>query len=40
MQVLSGARSGVDIPEAERGAVRRHLAAHYQQFGEEPPEPA
>jgi hypothetical protein len=37
MQVLNGARGGVDIPEADRLAVRRHLAGHYEQFDEEPP---
>jgi hypothetical protein len=40
MQVLGGARGGVDIPEADRDAVHRHLAVHYEQFGEDPPEPA
>lgn len=37
MQVLNGARGGVDIPDGDRPAVRRHLAAHYEQFDEEPP---
>jgi hypothetical protein len=38
MNVLAGGRGGVDIPSRDRRAVWRHLARHYQQFGEEPPE--
>lgn len=38
MAALMGARGGVDIPNADRGAVYRHLAAHYIQFEREPPE--
>ena len=38
MQALLGARGGVDIPREDRRAVYRHLARHYKQFGEEPPE--
>ncbi|MEM3161833.1 MAG: hypothetical protein QW056_02430 [Candidatus Bathyarchaeia archaeon] len=38
MGVLMGARGGVDIPHADRGAVYRHLAAHYRQFERTPPE--
>jgi hypothetical protein len=38
MQVLNGARGGVEIPDADRRAVHRHLAAHYESFDEEPPE--
>ena len=37
MQVLLGARGGVDIPEEDRLGVYRHLAGHYRQFGREPP---
>jgi hypothetical protein len=37
MQVLAGARGGVDIPEADRKDVYRHLEEHYREFGEEPP---
>jgi len=37
MQVLLGARGGVDIPEEDRRAVYNHLARHYRQFGREPP---
>lgn len=35
--VLQGARGGVDIPEAELEAVKRHIAAHYHQWGEKAP---
>jgi hypothetical protein len=38
MTVINGARSGVDLPTADRRAVYEHLAAHYRQFGDEPPE--
>ena len=38
MAALLGARGGVDIPENERRAVYDHLASHYRQFDEEPPE--
>ncbi|MBI4259241.1 MAG: phage prohead protein, partial [Actinobacteria bacterium] len=38
MQVLLGARGGVDVPESDRKEVYRHLAEHYAEFGEEPPE--
>lgn len=38
MQVLLGARGGVDVPEAARRGVYNHLARHYGQFDEEPPE--
>lgn len=30
---LQGARGGVDIPEADRAEVKRHIAAHYHQWG-------
>lgn len=36
--VINGARGGVDIPDADRRAVYEHLAAHYRQFDEEPPD--
>ena len=39
MNVLSGGRGGVRIPGKEKRAVYDHLARHYQQFGEEPPDP-
>ncbi len=38
MTVVNGARGGVDIPERDRRAVYQHLADHYREFGEEPPE--
>jgi hypothetical protein len=38
MTVVNGARGGVDIPEKDRRKVYEHLAAHYTEFGEEPPE--
>lgn len=38
MTVVNGARGGVDIPEPDRRKVYQHLAAHYRQFDEEPPE--
>lgn len=34
---IQGARGGAGIPEDELGAVRRHLATHYAQFGATPP---
>jgi hypothetical protein len=37
MQVLMGARGGVDIPDADRRGVYDHLAGHYEEFGKEPP---
>ncbi|HXF37542.1 MAG TPA: hypothetical protein VNO17_10230 [Actinomycetota bacterium] len=39
MQVLQGARGGVDLPEGDREAVYEHLAEHYRQFDREPPGP-
>lgn len=38
MTVVNGARGGVDIPAADRRAVYEHLAHHYAEFGEQPPE--
>jgi hypothetical protein len=37
MQVLAGARGGVDIPDGDRREVYEHLAHHYQAFDREPP---
>jgi hypothetical protein len=37
MQILAGARGGTDLPDANRKNVYRHLAAHYEEFGKEPP---
>mgnify|MGYP001291717851 CR=1 FL=1 len=34
---LQGARGGVDIPEGDRAAVRRKIAAYYRRMGETPP---
>ena len=34
---LQGARGGVGIPEGELEAVKRHIAAHYHQWGEKAP---
>lgn len=36
--VLNGARGGTTIPEADRAAVHRHLAAHMMDGNMEPPE--
>jgi len=38
MAALMGARGGVDIPADDREKVYNHLAAHYREFGREPPE--
>jgi hypothetical protein len=38
MTVINGARGGVDIPNADRRAAYEHLAAHYHEFDEEPPQ--
>lgn len=38
MGALLGTRGGVDIPDDEVQSVYNHLAKHYEQFGEEPPE--
>jgi len=35
--VLQGARGGVDIPDEDLDAVRRHIAQHYHQWDEEAP---
>lgn len=35
---LNGARGGVDIPDGDRAAVHRHLAAHMMDADMEPPE--
>ena len=38
MTVVNGARGGVDIPDADRRRVYDHLAQHYAEFDEEPPD--
>jgi HK97 family phage prohead protease len=38
MGVLLGARGGVNLPEGDRKGVYNHLAKHYREFEEEPPE--
>lgn len=38
MNALLGGRGGVDLPDDDRRAVYDHLARHYAEFDEEPPE--
>ncbi len=38
MSALLGGRGGVDMPDADRKAVYNHLAKHYADFDETPPE--
>ncbi len=38
MAALFGARGGVNIPAEDKKKVFNHLAAHYKEFGREPPE--
>lgn len=38
MTVVNGARGGVDIPDSDRRRVYDHLATHYAEFDEEPPD--
>jgi hypothetical protein len=38
MTVVNGARGGVGVPVRDARRVYVHLARHYRQFGEEPPE--
>jgi hypothetical protein len=38
MTVVNGARGGVDIPASDLRRVYDHLADHYRQFDEEPPD--
>ena len=38
MTVVNGARGGVDIPQGDLRRVYDHLAAHYGEFDEEPPD--
>ncbi len=38
MNVMTGGRGGVDLPHGEIEDVYEHLARHYEEFDEEPPE--
>jgi hypothetical protein len=38
MNALLGGRGGVDLPKSDRKAVYEHLARHYRQFDEDPPD--
>ena len=38
MNVLAGGRGGTDLPQDEIEDVYAHLARHYEEFDEEPPE--
>ena len=38
MNVVAGGRGGVKVPDKDVQPIYDHLAAHYEQFGEEPPE--
>ncbi|MBW3612722.1 MAG: hypothetical protein KY392_02545 [Chloroflexi bacterium] len=38
MTVINGARGGVDMPDADRRKVYDHLARHYEEFDEQPPD--
>ncbi len=38
MAALLGARGGVDIPDADRQPVYRHIVRYYERFEKEPPE--
>lgn len=38
MTVVNGARGGVDIADSDRRKVYDHLAEHYREFDEEPPD--
>jgi hypothetical protein len=38
MTVVNGARGGVDIPQSDLRKVYDHLAEHYAEFDEEPPD--
>ena len=37
MQVLNGARKGVNIPDKDREDVYKHIVKYYEKFGKEPP---
>lgn len=38
MNIMTGGRGGVDLPDDEIEDVYEHLAAHYEEFDEQPPE--
>lgn len=38
MNVVQGGRGGVDLPQDEIDDVYEHLARHYREFDEDPPE--
>jgi hypothetical protein len=38
MGALNGARGGMSLPDADKKLVYAHLARHYKDFGEQPPE--
>lgn len=38
MNALAGGRGGVKVPSADVSRIHEHLAKHYRQFDEEPPE--
>lgn len=38
MNIMTGGRGGVDLPNDEIEDVYEHLARHYDEFDEEPPE--
>jgi uncharacterized protein YbjT (DUF2867 family) len=38
MNVVAGGRGGVNVPDEDIQPIYEHLAKHYRQFDEEPPE--
>ncbi len=38
MNVVAGGRGGVNVPDEDLPRIHEHLARHYRQFDEEPPE--
>ena len=38
MNVVAGGRGGVNVPDEDLQRIHEHLARHYRQFDEEPPE--
>ena len=35
--IVDGARGGLNVPDADRPKLRRHLGRYYQKMGEQPP---